>query len=300
MRKAWWIVPMAIILGGGLGGGMAVRAHEQHGESVRRRSSWEALKQQIGKEVRHFPGEAGIWVEDLDTGWVTGHLSTKRFPAASVVKVPILAACFQAAQDGDLRLDEKVVLRGADKVNGSGLLKTMPNGSGWTVERLIELMVTESDNTATNLLIRRIGFDALNQSFQRMGLAHTRLSRKMMDFSRRKEGVENYTSPQDISLTLKKLYRRQLVSREVSERCLELLKRQKINDRIPAKLPAGTVVAHKTGLERGVCHDSGIVYTKEGDLLVCVFTKSRLKGSRKAKEFIARIASHAHDYKTRL
>lgn len=301
-----WIV-LALLIGGGLGGWLALRWHDQtrrvwaeQQEMERRRISWDGLKRQIWKEVRIFPGEAGIWVEDLDTGWVTGYQASRAFPAASVVKIPIMAACFEAAAQGTLPMDEKIALRGADKVYGSGVLKAAPNGSVYTIEQLIWLMITRSDNTATNLLIQRMGFSSLNNAFRRMGLAQTRLSRKMMDFSQRKNGVENDTTAQDISLVLEKLYHRQLVSAAVSEQCLELLKRQAINDRIPAQLPAGTVVAHKTGLERGVCHDSGIVFTQNGDYLVCVLTQSRLKTARRAKEFIARIASYTHDYKTEM
>ncbi len=296
---------LAVLIGGAAGGWLAFRWHDQaqqawaqQQELEKRRASWEQMKGQIWSEIRRFHGDSGIWIEDLDTGWTTGHQQAKLFPAASVVKIPIMAACYEAAAHGRLRLDEQITLNGADKVYGSGLLKAAPNGSSYTVEQLIELMITKSDNTATNLLIRRMGFDDLNQSFRRMGLTQTRLSRKMMDFSRRKQGVENFTTAKDISLTLRKLYLRQLVSPAVSEQCLELLKRQAINDRIPARLPPGTVVAHKTGLEKGVCHDSGIVYTPEGAVLVCVLTRSRNKTAKPAKEFIARIASRTHDYKT--
>ncbi len=298
---------MALLLGGSLGGtlafawhGQTQRAREEQRLLEQRRAAWEAMKQQLLREVRQFNGEAGIWVEDFSTGWSTTYQSQKTFPAASTVKIPILAACYEAAQEGRIRLDEKVVRRGADKVLGSGTLKAQPNGSAWTVHQLMNFMITRSDNTATNLLIKRLGFDDLNRSFRRMGLTHTRLSRKMMDFSQRRNGVENYTTAQDVSLTLKKLYQRRLVSPEVSSQCLSLLKQVTLNDRIPARLPKGTVVAHKTGLEKGVCHDSGIVFTSRGDFLVCVLTKSRNKTARPAKEFIARIASHAHRYKTQL
>lgn len=307
MRNPRIAIALALVLGGGLGGtlafawhGQVQRAREEQLLFEQRRAAWESLKQDLLREIQQFRGEAGIWVEDLGTGWSTGYQSKSSFPAASVVKIPILAACFSAAQEGRLRLGEKIALKGADKVLGSGLLKAQPNGSVWTVQQLMELMITQSDNTATNLLIQRLGFDALNRSFQQMGLAETRLSRKMMDFSKRKKGIENYTTARDIAVTLRKLYLRQMVSPEVSERCLDLLKRQTLNDRIPARLPPGTVVAHKTGLEKGICHDSGIVFTPAGDFLICVLTRSRNKTSKPAKEFIAQIASHAHRYKTRL
>lgn len=307
MKNQRIVLFAALLLGGSLGGTLAFawhgRAQKVREERIlleQRRAAWETLKAEISREIRQFHGEAGVWIEDLNTGWNTGYQIRKSFPAASIVKIPILAACYQAAQEGRLRLDEKIVLQGSEKVLGSGRLKAEPNGSVWTVQQLLELMITRSDNTATNLLIRRLGFGELNRSFQKMGLNQTRLSRRMMDFSERKKGVENYTTARDISLTLKKLYQHRLVNWQVSDQCLGLLKRVTLKDRIPALLPKGTVVAHKTGLEKGVCHDSGIVFTPEGDYLVCVLTRSRNKTAQPAKQFIARIAAYAHRYKTEM
>ena len=158
-----------------------------------------------------------------------------------------------------------------------------------SIEKLIEVMITKSDNTAANMLIERLGFDYLNDYFRKSGLRYTNISRKMMDFQDRKRGVENYTSASDITYLLEKFYHRQFLSRTVSEKCLSMLLRQKVNDRIPKKLPDDWPVAHKTGLERNVCHDAGIVFTQQGDFLVCVLTKSRA-GTRQVKEFISNLS----------
>jgi beta-lactamase class A len=111
----------------------------------------------------------------------------------------------------------------------------------------------------------------------------------MMAFDERRKGVENYITAQDMALILEKIYRREFINRQVSERCLGLLLAQKVNDRIPKKLPAQTPVAHKTGLERFVFHDAGIVFTAHGDFLICVLTRTDA-GSKKAKNFIADLA----------
>jgi beta-lactamase class A len=117
----------------------------------------------------------------------------------------------------------------------------------------------------------------------------------MMDFKYRKNGVENYTSAKDMALVMEKIYRKELINADVSKRSLELLKNQKINDRIPVKLPDGVTVAHKTGLERYVCHDVGIVFTEKGDYLIVVLTKTK-KGFRQAKMFIADMALETYNY----
>jgi len=95
---------------------------------------------------------------------------------------------------------------------------------------------------------------------------------------------------------LEKMYRRTLISRGASEKCLGMLKLQKVNDRIPKYLPADIMIAHKTGLERSVCHDAGIVYSGGGDFIVVVLTKHANPNSVPSKEFIAKVALHAYNY----
>ena len=122
-----------------------------------------------------------------------------------------------------------------------------------------------------------------------MGLTETALHRRLMDFSKRKQGVENYSSAYDISLVLEKSYDQKLISKELSRFGLKLLKKQKVNDRLPRYLPKDIVVAHKTGLERGVVHDAGIIFTPQGDYIITVLVKGE-KNYRKAKKFIAQIS----------
>jgi beta-lactamase class A len=255
----------------------------------KRSAAWGELKDSLSNKARLFHGEAGIIIEDLNTGWEFSLNKDKLFPSASIVKIPIMAACFQAVCEGRLNLNDEMVLSPYHKTSGSGMLKSAATGTSFAVEKLIDIMITHSDNTAANMLIEKLGFDYLNAYFKRSGLRHTNLSRKMMDFQDRKYGVENYTSASDISNLLEKFYRRKFINRQISEKCLGLLLRQKVNDRIPKKLPDDCPVAHKTGLERNICHDAGIVFTQQGDFLICVLTKSR-SGTKQVKEFISNLA----------
>ena len=264
----------------------------------KRQAAWNELERTLAAEIQRFDGQAGVVVEDLQMGWSLVHQPKRSFPAASIIKVPMMTACYEAAQEGRLDLNSKVVVRPADKVSGSGVLKQIPGRTEVPVSQLVEWMITESDNTATNLLMSRLGMDYFNQHFQQLGLRDTKLSRKMMDFSKRKKGVENFMTAEDMACVLRKLYRSDSIEPSVSRVCMNLLKRQHLHDRIPAKLPPGTPVAHKTGLERSVCHDAGIVFTRHGDLLICVLTqrKQTKEGSKPAKRFIARLALHAYRY----
>lgn len=262
----------------------------------KRKKAWSLLKNNLAQEISRFKGEVGIVVEDLDMGWRISFGENKLLPSASLVKIPIMLACYYAAGEKKIDLKQIIALESAEKTGGSGLLKNAPIGSAFSIEDLIELMITRSDNTAANILIDLLGIDVLNGYFAKLGLKNTNLSRKMMDFKERKNGIENYTTANDMACVLEGIYHKKLINKDTSKECLELLSRQKINDRLPKKLPANTLVAHKTGLEYGVCHDAGIVFTGKGEFLICVLTKHNHRFAYLSKKFIAKIALITYNY----
>jgi beta-lactamase class A len=260
-------------------------------ELARRQAAWASLRATVSRQQAMFKGTSGIVIKDLTNGWEIDLNKAEVFPAASLIKIPIMAGCMQAINEGRISLDSEIRLDRGDKTAGSGVLKAMPAGSVYTVDKLIELMIAESDNTAANILIDQLTPEYLNSFFKQQRLTSTCLRRKMMDFSRRKQGVENYTSAADIALLLERMYKGCCVNQKVSDKCIAVLLRQKLKDRIPKKLPKDTPVAHKTGLERNVCHDAGVVYTPQGNFLICVLTKSKSKGGyQEMKNFIAKTA----------
>lgn len=263
---------------------------------AKRKAGWAALKKTIEAEMSRYNAEVGLVVKDLDMNWEINSNKDNSIPAASLAKIPIMLAYQAAAKEGKVNLSDKYELKGADKTDGSGILKTFKAGSVFSIDDLIYLMITQSDNTASNILISRMGMDTLNKYFDRMGLKHTNLSRKMMDFKARKNGIENYTSAGDMALALERLYNGKFIDIPTSKKCLRFLASQKVNDRIPKKLPEKTVVAHKTGLENGICHDVGIVYTNKGNFMVCVLTKHQNKSARETKRLIQDISLAAYNY----
>lgn len=272
------------------------RITEEQAGLERKRHAWLVLKNNLEKRIKDFKGTAGIVIEDLDTNWQISFNKDELMPSASLVKIPIMLSCFYAANDGKITLQDPVTLRRTDKVSGSKALGDDPVGSVFTVEELIEPMITLSDNAAANTLIDFMSLDTYNAYFGKIGLKNTNLARKMMDFEGRRAGEENYTTALDMAHLLEKLYYNKFLNPGVSEKCLGILRQQKINDRIPRRLPRGTVVAHKTGLERHVCHDVGIVYTDNGNFLICVLAKHNNRYAQPAKKFISDIALLTYNY----
>lgn len=262
----------------------------------KKRVAWERLKSNLEKETAKFKGEAGIVIKDLDTGWEINFNKDKLIPSASLVKIPIMVSYYCASVEGRINLKDGIELDRFEKTGGSGVLKNAVSGSLFSAEDLIELMITHSDNTAANMLIDLFGFETLSGYFGRFGLKNTNLARRMMDFDDRKRGVENYTTAADMAYLLEGIYRKRFLGNAGSVKCLQLLARQKINDRIPKRLPDEALVAHKTGLEYGVCHDVGIVFTEKGNFLICVLTKHSNKFAQPAKRFISKIALTTYNY----
>lgn len=265
-----------------------------------RKAAWQALRQKLINEIKRFKGEVGIVIKDLRFNWEISYNKDRLFPSASLVKIPIMSACFLASEEGLINLDRQVVLRSKDKFSGSGILKDIRPGATFAVEELIGLMVYDSDNTATNILTNMLGIDYLNRVFNSLGLKNTNLSRRVADFSLRDRGIENYTTAADIALLLEQIYRKELISKDLSEKCLRVLKLQRVNDRIPKYLPVDITVAHKTGLERSVCHDAGIIFSCKGDFLICVLTKHANSNAVASKNFIARVALATYIYSKQL
>lgn len=246
-----------------------------------------SLQKEIGEIAENNEGEFSCVIRTLKFPYTQWQIAENEpFPAASLIKVPMLAVVFGAIEAGTLSLEDNITIRRRDITGGSGVIKAMKVPVVFTLDELLKIMISASDNTATNKVIGLLGYEYYNRGFKDLGLRETSLVRKMMDFSRRDEGVENYTSSRDIAFLLEKMYNRELVSEAASNKMIEYLKKQKVNDRLPRYLPKEVTVAHKTGLERGVVHDAGIVFSEKGDYIICVLTKG-VSSYKEAKKFIA-------------
>lgn len=160
--------------------------------------------QKIGRIIREA-GPAQVYFTNLATNQSI-YLGSETMPSASMIKVFILAKAYEDIQDGRLSRKETFTLTSDNVVGGAGVLQGRGYGSKVPLQEALELMITESDNTAANLLIDRLGMDRINAYMQSHGYTHSVLRRKMMDTEAMEAGRENLTSTRDIALLFKRLY----------------------------------------------------------------------------------------------
>ncbi len=193
------------------------------------------------------------------------HRADERVPSASIIKVPIMVAAMTAAQEGRLDMEEIHILTDSEKVGGDGILQTYPNRSRLSYTDLIRLMITISDNTATNILITDLGQETINARMRALGLTKSQLNRVMMDTLAARQGRENYVTAREMNQLLTKIYRHEMLTPALCEQMLNNLKQNEDTLTIPKLLPRSAtgkplVIAHKTGVLTYVRGDIGIVY----------------------------------------
>ncbi|MFA6636616.1 MAG: serine hydrolase, partial [Candidatus Omnitrophota bacterium] len=200
---------------------------------AQKETEWQDLSIKLRSEISRFRGTSGIFIRDLKFGFEFTHNENELFPSASLAKIPIMAAALKAAHEGILDLGLEVRLNNSDKMPGAGKLKSMSAGTVFTFKELLGLMMSISDNTATNMVTRVLGMEYINNAIEEFGLQNSRLNRRVADYEARDGGLENYTTPRDMALILDNMYRGKLVSGDASRDCLELLSDPKSRDRIP-------------------------------------------------------------------
>lgn len=199
--------------------------------------------------------------------------NSKPMRSASMIKVFIMAAVMDKAKNGEIDIDETLILRGSDKVGGAGILAGYASGTELTLREVMELMITHSDNTATNMVIDRIGMSTINAYIQREGYGDTVLRRKMMDFDAVAAGRENFSSVRDLGTFFNRLYNYECVSEQYDKIMLDFLVKQTDTDCFPSALP-DKQIAHKTGALDGLYDDGGIIYSDAGDAVLVIMTEN--------------------------
>lgn len=249
-------------------------------------NSTDALDHAVQAKIRGFAGHVSLYAKNLDSGATYALRADEPVRTASTIKLPIMIECFAEANEGKLNLSEPLTLTQDEKVSGSGILQDLSDGDRLPIRDMIDLMIVLSDNTATNLILNRIGGNAVNARMAQLGLQHTRVMRKILgdrnDLKPFPTGIttegakpENKkwgigrSSPHEMVILLEKLYRGELVSRNASQEMIAILKKQRDQDGMGRDMK-DVDIAHKSGALDALRSDVGILYSKRGPIAMAI------------------------------
>lgn len=243
------------------------------------------LEVRLRQMVSGFEGTVSLYARNLDTGREVGIEPDRRVRTASTIKLPIACALAAEVAAGRARWDERLVIRAQDKVSGSGVLAEFSDGETISLRDARTLMIVVSDNTATNLILDRIGADRVNAYMQSIGLEATRSMRKIRGdgtqlkpaegWSREGEKPENKrfgigsSTPREMVRLLEWLEQGKVVSPAASKELLAVLERQQYKDGI-GRQGGELRIASKSGSLDALRSDVGVVYTKQGRIAIAI------------------------------
>jgi beta-lactamase class A len=266
---------------------------------------WEKLEASVGEIDRSLDGVLGIAIKDLTTDQTFFLRADQVFPQASSIKIAVLAELYHQSQlgaeghSGEAKLMDGYTVQSSDLVPDSDIMLGLsPGVTRLTNRDLATMMVAVSDNSATNVLIDRLGMDKVNALMDSLGLTHTRLRRKMMDVQAAREGRENVSTPREMMALLESLYRGKVLNKSLTDDFFKVLSTHK-GSFIPRDLPPDLEIANKPGELEGVRNDSGIVFALHRPYVLCVMT-TYLTNERAGEEAISKISVVAYRMFSRL
>lgn len=222
-----------------------------------------AALEAIRTEMEHISGHLGFYYKNLVTGRTFGVHEEETFGAASVIKLPLFLHILAQSAAGSMSMEEVLTVTDADKVPICGALTLFTGPVSADVRTLCRLMISISDNTATNRLIDHATIPGANEGFRRMGLDKTRLTRKLFDRSASEKGLRNVICPREMGDLLEKLYRNEFVSEAVCREAIDTLLLQQVDHKLNGRICGEVSIAHKTGEDDELSNDVGIVYAPQ-------------------------------------
>ena len=228
-------------------------------ENIREKQALEAIR----AEMETIPGHTGFYYKNLLTGYEYSVRGDEAFSAASVIKLPLFMHVLAESAAGRMSMEEKLVVDDADKVPICGALTLFTGPVEADVRTLCRLMISISDNTATNKLIRHSTVAGASAGFEAMGLKKTKLTRCLYDRAAAQAGLRNVICPEEMGMLLEKLYRGEFVSPEVSKEAMDVLLLQQVDHKLNGKICGEVSIAHKTGEDDELSNDVGVVFAKQ-------------------------------------
>lgn len=262
---------------------------------------WQKLEATVQQVNREMNGTMGVAIQDLTDGRTLLLNPDTVFTQASCIKVTVLAELYRQDQqsqqgaNGKARLSDIYTMNTSDLVADSAIMAGLtPEATKLTNRDLATFMVAVSDNSATNVLIDRVGMANVNAMLDSLGLTHTRLQRKMMDVNAAQAGRENLSTPREMMIFFADLYQGKLLNKTLTDQYFKQLSTTKASD-IPRFIPDDVMIANKPGELAGVRNDIGIVFVPNRPFVIVVMT-GYLQHERDGNDGIAKIARAAYEY----
>ena len=242
-----------------------------------------SLDTRIRDEVTPFKGKVFIFAKNLDTGATYTHNGDERVRTASTIKIAVMIEVFARIAEGKAKWTDELVLTKAARFSGSGILPELGDGLHLTLQDCVRLMMTLSDNTATNMVLDYLssntapGTDAVNDRMNSLGFKATRIMRRVGSGGESKAGKDpenkkfglGATTPHEMVQILEKLDRGEVISPEASKQVLDLMKREQTRYAIGRTTPE-IPMASKYGALDALRSCVALLYTKQGKIAIAI------------------------------
>lgn len=233
-----------------------------------------------------------IYVWDYVSGKHADLNSNEVYSAASIIKIPVLIQTFKAIEMGMLNLDDKISMTPYYNSSGSGSLQFRGEDAIYTVDQLARVMITESDNSATNMLLAATGgMNAMNQSLRKWGLKETRINDWLPDLA-----GTNVTTAKEMASLIYNIDNPNFFTINSREKMIDYMSHVHNNRLIQAGLPSDAIFVHKTGDIGKMLGDAGVVYTPNGKKYIVVMLVNRPYNAYQGKEFIVEASTLIYNY----
>src|SRR6186997_11525 len=267
-----------------------------------------SLKENVEQELSKQEGTFAIAFKDLSTGKELLINDTVTFHAASTMKTPVLVEVYKQAAEGKFSLSDSLIVKNEFKsiVEGSPFSLDPTDdsetelykhiGEKRTISFLLYQMIIVSSNLATNLIIDLVDAKNVSATMQQFGAKDIHVLRGVEDGKAFEKGLNNTITAHGLMILFEKMAKGETVTPAASQAMIDILLDQKFNDIIPAELPAGVKVAHKTGSITGVHHDSGIIFLPNGKKYILVLLSKNLKDEKAAIKAMAKVSKLIYEF----
>jgi beta-lactamase class A len=279
------------------------------------------LRHQIEQVVRNKDGHVGLAIRHIETGQSLSINGDMPFPMASTFKVPILVELLAQVKDGRYRLEDEIEVQKSDQHLGSGMISSLAApGIKLTVLNMAHFMMMISDNSATDILLAKVGAGNVNARLKGLGMEGISVDRSCQQlitdllstlggarardlvkaaYIKFGEDPRDRATPEAMTSLLEKIQRREILDPGSCDLIIQIMMKCETGEaRIKGQLPPGTTLAHKTGTIAGTVNDCGIITLPDGQghLVLSIFTKDFVEETAEIEAIIAKIARLAFDY----